>query len=877
MNYSGENLLPGQIGQFLIVLSFFASLVASFAYFRSARLGQFPLIDEWKKLARWAFVVEAASVFIIFGLIYYINSNHLFEYKYAWQHSSRSLESKYLLAGIWEGQEGSFLLWSIWHSVLGLIVLWRGGKWEAPVMSIVSFAQVVIGGMLLGIYIGDVQIGSNPFILLRDSGVFDNAPAMHVDFDLSAPIIPDYLNNIRDGNDLNPLLQNYWMVIHPPVLFLGFAATLFPFAYAVAGLWKPAMGNWTAPALPWSLFALASLGVGIMMGAAWAYESLTFGGYWAWDPVENASLVPWLILVAGIHTLLIYKHTGQSLRATSILLILQFFFILYSTFLTRSGILGESSVHSFTDLGMNKQLYLMLFVFTWPVALLIAKDSARSKRLALVGGGMLLLTTVVASTGFKFGEFSPAPLLAFGTIITGIVAIIAQVFSNIAGDEKEESSSSREFWMFIGSLIFFFSAIVITVITSLPVLNKLVDLKMAAQKDQELLYNRIHVFVAIIIGVLTAFTQYLRYKNTPGKIVWKKLLIPTIIGLAAGIALVAFGNIDYNKEGPGFLGAIWLAVIATTYAIVANGTYIWTGIKGKLSLSGGSVAHVGFGMVLLGILLSSSKKEILSYNTSGIPINFGEQSTEKTGENLTLVKGRTTPMGKYDVTYIGDSAHPRKEQWYYQIHFKSRLDEEEFTLWPNAFVNYKGNEGLMANPDSRHYLGHDVFTYVSALPNPDKMKDTSSFTNYNRKVGDSIFYSKGFVIVESLEVIDSLPVAGFEQGDSAAVARLRVYSANKNSYPSQPVMVSKQGTPISLPDTVMSEALILRLDKIYPDGRADIGMKESDAVLQWITLKAYRFPMINLLWLGILITAVGILISMVHRIQVQRRNRTSTR
>ena len=151
---------------------------------------------------------------------------------------------------------------------------------------------------------------------------------------------PDYMLSIKDGNDLNPLFQNYWMVIHPPVLFMGFASTIVPFAFAIAGLWKKKFGEWTKPALPWALFSAAVFGVGIMMGAMWAYESLTFGGYWAWDPVENASLVPWLVLISGIHTLLIYKHTGHSLRATHLFFILVFGFILYSTFLTRSGYSG---------------------------------------------------------------------------------------------------------------------------------------------------------------------------------------------------------------------------------------------------------------------------------------------------------------------------------------------------------------------------------------------------------------------------------------------------------------------------------------------------------------------------------------------------------
>ncbi len=873
MNYQGENLLPGQLGHFFIVLSFVASLVATIAYYQSSVKSFGLSADPWKKLARAAFVVEALSVFSIFALIFYINSNHLFEYKYAWQHSSKSLENKYLLAGIWEGQEGSFLLWSIWHSVLGLILLGRGGKWEAPVMTFVSFAQVILASMIMGLYIGDVQIGSNPFILLRESGLLDNAPGMHVNFDLSAPIRPDYLMSITDGNDLNPLLQNYWMVIHPPFLFLGFAATILPFAFAVAGLWKGGSGEWTKAALPWSLFALASLGVGIMMGAAWAYESLTFGGYWAWDPVENASLVPWLILVAGVHTLLIYKHTGLSLRATALFLILQFFFILYSTFLTRSGVLGEASVHSFTDLGMNKQLYLLLYLFTWPMAALSASTTRRRLTIALLALGLLLLTWYCGYKNVSLFDKPLAPILAFLSVLGGIAAIVVQIMQKIPGNDKEESGSSREFWMFIGSLIFFFSAVIITVITSLPVFNKVLDLQRAAQEEQEFLYNRIHIFIAIILAGLTAITQYFRYKDTPGHILRRKLLWPTVIGLALGILLVLFGNINYDKQGPAFLGAIWLAVIASVYAIVANGMYIWSGIKGKLLLSGGSVAHVGFGLVLLGILLSSGKKEILSVNTSGIPINFGTESKEKTGENLTLVRGRATPMGKYDVTYIGDSAHPKKEQWYYQIHFKSREDAEEFTLWPNAFVNYKGNEGLMANPDSRHYLTHDVFTYVSALPNPDKMKDTVSFSSYTRKPGDSIFYSRGFVILESVDVVDSIPVQGFVQGDSAALARLKVYSMNKTSYSSQPIMLSRRGVNISLPDTVMSESLILRLQKVLPDGSVEIGVKESDAILQWVTLKAYKFPWILVLWLGIIITAVGILISMVSRILQNNRQK----
>ncbi len=819
MDYIGEHLLPGQLGQFFLALSLVSSLVATFAYFRSSRSQNDLDGLYWKRLARWSFGIETISVVAVFSILFYIISNHLFEYKYAWQHSSRQLEFKYLLACFWEGQEGSFMLWSFWHCMLGLVIIRTGKQWEAPVMTVISFAQVCLATMIAGLYIFNWKMGSNPFILLRESGVFDlpNARSLHEGMDLNAPIRADYLSSITDGNSLNPLLQNYWMVIHPPVLFLGFASTIVPFAYSIAGLWTKKFGECMKPALPWSLFSLAVLGVGIMMGAAWAYESLTFGGYWAWDPVENASLVPWLIMVAGVHTLLIYKHSGHSLRTTHLFFLLSFGFILYSTFLTRSGILGEASVHAFTDLGMNWQLLAFLGIFVVP------------------------------------------SLLLFFTRYRDIPAI-----------QKEENTSSREFWMFIGALVFFLTAIVIIGKTSVPVFNKIFGTRLASPEDEEFAYNQIQIFVAIVIGILTAITQYLRYKSTPGKWFWKKIAIPTIIAAVASTLVLIFGQIDYEKHGPGFLGAIWLGIAAAIYAIIANLSYIWIGLKGKLNLSGGSISHFGFGLVLLGILISSSKKEILSYNTSGIPIDFGTESKEKTGENLTLIKGLPMKMGKFDVTYIGDSMHPKKELWYFTIHFKSREDSEEFTLKPNAFVNYKGNESLMANPDSRHYLGHDIFTYISALPNPQKNKDTASFKSNPVKIGDTIFYSRGFIILEKLATRDNLPFNGFQPGDKATVATLKVQSFNRTSYTAEPLLIDQKGVQFAMPDTVMSESLIVRINSSQGETSADIGVKESSAILEYVTLKAYKFPMINVLWLGIVITAIGILISMVRRVRLNR-------
>nr|MBA3898661.1 cytochrome c biogenesis protein CcsA [Bacteroidota bacterium] len=347
IEYIGEQLLPGQIGNFFILLSFVSALTAAVYYFLSTRE---PLNFSYKKLARISFGAHAVSVFGIIGTMFYLLLNHRFEYHYIWQHSSMALPFKYVLSCFWEGQEGSFLLWTFWHVVLGIILIRIAKTWEAPVMATFSLVQVFLASMLLGTYFFGYKLGSNPFQLLRE----------HPDM-IGLPFLqnPNYLSMI-DGRGLNPLLQNYWMTIHPPVLFLGFAATLVPFSYAIAGLWTKKYTEWLKPAIPWTFFGVMIFGTGILMGGAWAYESLTFGGFWAWDPVENASLVPWLTLLGAAHVMVIHKNKGTSLFTTFFLTLISFILVLYSTFLTRSGVLGDTSVHSFTDMGMSGQLLVYL-------------------------------------------------------------------------------------------------------------------------------------------------------------------------------------------------------------------------------------------------------------------------------------------------------------------------------------------------------------------------------------------------------------------------------------------------------------------------------------------------------------------------------------
>jgi cytochrome c-type biogenesis protein CcmF len=805
MNYNGEHLFYGQLGHFLSLVSLIAALAAAIAYFVANKQTETTLKTSWTKLARIFFATQTVATISIFGLLLFLVNNHYHEYFFAWNHSSRSLSKEYLLSCLWEDQSGSFLLWAIWNSVLGWIFIAKQKKWEAPVLTVISFAQFCIATMIIGIYVFGTKIGNNPFALLRN--------------ELDAPVLfqnADYLNfpKIFEGNDLNALLQNYWMVIHPPILFLGFASTIIPFAFAYSGLINNDK-SWTIPALKWTAFSVGILGLGIMMGAAWAYESLSFGGYWAWDPVENASLVPWITLVAGLHTNLIFKSTGYSLRSTYFFYIISFSLILYSTFLTRSGILGDTSVHAFTGADMTLQLLLYMLVFLVPLLYLFFKN-----------------------------------------------------YKKIESITKEEETYSREFWMFVGSLVLMLSAAVITFKTSIPVYNKIFGTKIAPPEEPEFAHNQVQVFVAIVLGFLTATTQYLKYKNTAASTFFKSILLPTIIALVASIAISVFGNVSFNKFGIAFLIAIHIAIFSSIYAVVANFLYIITALKSNVKFAGASVAHIGFGLVLVGILISSSKKAVLSWNTTGISV-FKKSKQEDPAENITLFKGLKTDMGKYSVTYLQDSASVVEKKKYFKLLFQDKATNETFYLYPDALKANKGNEGFSFNPDKKHYWNRDIFVYVSSFTE-NKIEDTATFRNIVVAKGDTMFYANGLLILDSIskniKTLHPTAEAGF-------VMNFSVFAKNGTRTLLQPAVILKSGEAKILPDTALSQGLVIKFNKIndVTNNKFEVGIKESASISELLTLKVYEFPMINILWIGIVVMVIGCAMSVWKRVVVQKK------
>lgn len=813
MKFEGEHLLPGQLGHFFVLLAFITSILSTIAYFKASRLTDISEKLAWLRYARITFSIQVFSVLAIFYTIFFICSNHYFEYLYAYKHASKELESKYLLACIWEGQEGSFLLWSIWHCVLGSILIFKSKKWEAPVMTIISFAQFFLMIMLLGIYIFNTKIGSSAFVLTRN--------------EINGPIFsqPDYLSYIKDGVGLNVLLRNYWMVIHPPVLFLGFASTIVPFAFAYAGVITKKYGEWVKAALPWTLFSGCVLGVGIMMGGKWAYESLSFGGYWAWDPVENASLVAWMIMIAGLHCMAVYNASGNSLRASYFFIILSFSFTLYSTFLTRTGILGDTSVHSFTESGFSMNMLIGIFALAFPVPMLI---------------------------------------------------LFIKNYKNIPAIHKEESIASREFWMFIGSLIFFLSAMFIIALTSVPLYNKIFNTQIADPENREFAYNKVMVMVAVIVGILTAVSQFFKYRHTEKKYFYTKIILPVLIALAVIILMLVFYPINYTKQGNGFLGAIYFAIFASIFSVFANASYIWTVLKGNFKAAGAAISHLGFALMIIGMLISEGNKQVISDNRkTGLFIPFDKDPTGRNSndplENLTLLKKVPTEMADYSLTYLSDSAASEKDRTFFTLAVEKKNSgkiTENFTLKPDVYKMKDNN--ISSNPDIKHYLLHDVYTYISSIPDKSNITDTAQFKMHEMRLKlDTVFYSKGYIILNDVLKNPNNERFHFTENDTALVGDITVYSHDNTSYKAYPVLSINNYEANFKDDTVFSQNLYIKLAGLTSNNKFKIAIKESDIPADFVTLKAYIFPYINLVWVGLIIMAAGFILSIARRVKAR--------
>ncbi|UYZ61710.1 cytochrome c biogenesis protein CcsA [Hymenobacter weizhouensis] len=828
------NTLIGDVGHLSVIVAFVAATVAAYSYYMASRGRALGDTDPaWLRLGRGAFLVHGAAVVAVIACLFGIIHGHRYEYYYAWSHSSNHLPVYYMISCFWEGQEGSFLLWIFWHVLIGLVLLRVARRWEAPVMTVFAGVQLFLTSMILGVVVvGNLKIGSSPFILLRD--FMPDLPVWKTD--------PNFVP--KDGTGLNALLQNYWMVIHPPTLFLGFALTLVPFAYAVAALWKGDLTSWVRPATRWTLWGGLVLGVGIMMGAYWAYETLNFGGYWNWDPVENAVYIPWLVLVASLHGMVLWQRSRLGLRTSFVLVIATFLLILYATFLTRSGVLGNASVHSFTDLGLSGQLIIYLMAF------------------------------VVLSIGLLVWRWKQIPI-----------------------SDKELTTYNAELWVFVGATVLCLGAFQVLVTTSIPVYNAFLGFvgiksNMALPADQIAHYTKIQLWMGVGVAFFSGLAQVMWWQKNNRESLTNTLTVPamlTLLGAALVILLVRYYGLKMEP--------VYIVLLTTAlFGVLANLSMVLTLLRRKVSLSGGGVAHIGIALMLLGILASAGYSNVISKNVSGL-LYSREFNEEMNRDNVLLWRNDKAPMGKYDVTYTGqyfdvpgvpgyvdkqllfrtadeykalaradikrgeqvyykagDTLEILPENTYYRVEYKDRKTGEAFTLYPRAQVNEEMG-GLLASPDIKQFASHDIYSHVSSIPDPNKEKDWSEVKEHVLSIGDTIFLNDYFAVFRGVEPAHQTAGLGLQKGDLAIQGDVIVHG-EKKQYHVHPMFVVRNRLIGRVPDEVEDLGLRLSLLNIDPTkGKFTFGVSTTQK--DYIILKAVEKPFINLLWSGTLLMALG--------------------
>lgn len=307
-----------ELGRLAVCLALICAVFSVGASIRGALARRNDIVRAGTHAAWAVFGLVALAVVILLRSLL----THDFSLEYVAAYSSSTLPTNYVFAALWGGQKGSLLFWTFMLSLFTAIVQWQNRERNRELMPWVTATLMTVAIFFLGL----VTFITDPFERLP-------TPAI-------------------EGADLNPLLQNYWMMIHPPSLYTGYVSASVPFAFGIAALVTGRLGDqWIRSTRRWALFSWFFLSLGNLFGAMWAYEVLGWGGYWAWDPVENAAFMPWLVSTAYLHSVMIQEKKDMLRVWNMVLVLLTFCLTIFGTFLTRSGVI--SSVHSFTQSGLG--------------------------------------------------------------------------------------------------------------------------------------------------------------------------------------------------------------------------------------------------------------------------------------------------------------------------------------------------------------------------------------------------------------------------------------------------------------------------------------------------------------------------------------------
>lgn len=735
---------------------------------------------KWGRGLFWgAFVMTLATE----SVLQYALITGRYDLQYVFSFSERNLHLWYKIAGAWAGQEGSFLLWAIWTGVYGLVLMRTAGSYERWVMTIYSALMLALLGILAY---------QSPFAPLPKP---DPAP----------PVWPP-----QDGFGLNPSLENIWMTIHPPIIFAGFSALAVPFAYALASLWRNEYYEWAIRVRPWAIYATTMLGFGLVLGGYWAYETLGWGGFWAWDPVENTSYFPWLFMAGGVHALMLQINRGRMVRWNPLLLAIPFLLFVYGTFLTRSGVLAEVSVHSFDALA----------------------KSALGILIGMMAGG-LLLTLGLWLYRYRQMPF-PAPNMTQGF--------------------------SRESAIRWGIGLLTLSALISLVGTSWPLITKAVQGQTVSLQPE--FYNRVHIPWIILTAIVAASAPMLSWRGMALDQILERLTKSWVLAVLTGFVafwygfrepLTLFVVVLLAFAGFANLGAIWrraqvgkrngglraLGHIETYRHALAG---LW---RARYSM-GGFLTHFGLAVGLIGLILS------YAYEVK---------------QRVVVEQGRDTLAFGYRWRYLGMTGNekfpgdPMRDK-FNRVRLEVASHDSRFIVEPRFHQFQRGGEvSNVVWPHIMRWWDHDL--YVSFFAPPQVNADPLSVRLHEKEKGRAGDYTVEFL---GFETAGAMGQEGFR-----AIARARVsHPSWKKPVEVSPFRLMTQGGIVPIPQPLPDGAQILvgqmDVSRRLVEFQLIMVPGKPETAPRWvIPLEVHYKPFTILVWLGPPLTLLGGLLAVVRR------------
>ena len=509
-----------ELGHFALIIALGMALLQSLV----PMIGSFKGYSSWMRLGSSLSMGQLFFVAISFGCLAIAFLNDDFSLKYVSQHSNTALPDHYKISAVWAAHEGSLLLWAL---ILA--------GWTLAVALFSRSLPLVLTARILSV-LGAISVGFALFLLLTSNP-----------FERLLPMAP------MEGADLNPLLQDIGLIIHPPMLYMGYVGFAVPFAFAIAALiggqFDSAWARWSRP---WINLAWVFLTIGITLGSWWAYYELGWGGWWFWDPVENASLMPWLVGTALMHSVSATEKRGVFRSWTLLLAIFAFSLSLLGTFLVRSGIL--TSVHAFAS-DPERGVFMLMF-------------------LAIVIGGSLMLFALRGPAMRKVAAYS---------------------------------GWSREVMLLINNVILVSSMTMILIGTLYPLVADVLELGKISVGPPYFNFFFVPLTVGLVIAVgIAVFTQW---KSTESRLILSKIPVPLLLAIICGGVLPFYLATEYSfsiTAGLTIFMTVWLIATIATDLIDKIGIDLKRVAKLSYSYLGMQLAHTGLAICVLGVGLSSA-------------------------------------------------------------------------------------------------------------------------------------------------------------------------------------------------------------------------------------------------------------------------------